>query len=165
MSQQADLEVPNAELQLNFNQDIERIIAGLSEGPESVVEKICDSLLGDLDVICENVREHGLSCVDGLKKTTKSYRENPERFAGHYVGYGLGKNWLELGFLEGVVVEALQKRFTSLQEDFVQIEPHSVDTMCGSVSVHDCFYMTERGAYQLSHTYAWFVQKRVDLSQ
>lgn len=130
----------------------------LSTGEQSVVAQICDTIMHDLENICKAT---GTFINDErFPNTTECWLAEGE-FKGKYVGFGLGRGWLELGFLENAVADMLRERLKKGLTASVKETPGHVDTMTGTVSHSGDFYMTSKGAYRLSHTYCWFVHKRV----
>lgn len=146
-------------------QDIRRIVIELSEGSDCVVERICDFLFRDLDVLCEYARIYGDDETRDLRKISWSYRSdrhNTPDIAGMYVGFGIGQNFLNFGFLEDVIVSALRKRLTQMDHEYRESKSSTVNTLTGPVHCSGGLYITKEGVYDLNNTYTWFITKRVE---
>ncbi len=142
-----------------IQRQLNEITRELSEGPRSVVERICDTILQDIDGFCALIKKNGDAARLGGHATC-SWRTQGD-FAGTYVGYGLGHGWIDLGFLTDTVADTLRKRIESMAEEYVADQPSEVDTMTGTVFISGGVYRTKRGDYEIERTYATFIKKRV----
>lgn len=151
-----------------FSPTIQPFLAGLtakfSEGKDSLVEKICEVILQDLDRFCAFNKKYGEERVREMRIPNTTYTHHLDGpFAGSYVGFGFGENWLNLGFLENPIAEALRQKFVAMSTAHADNdEPCTVNTMLDSVSCDDWIWKTPRGTFILSHTYTWFVQRKIE---
>lgn len=128
---------------------------------QGLITEICDAIFADIDSLCQLAKSEGENAVYRVKKATVSSRSD-EPLKGMYVGLGLGRNWIEIGFLEKVIIEAIVDRLKKSSVQCNKEGSYSVDNMTGGVTVENTVYKTSNGYYQLCHTYAWFLTKRVD---
>jgi hypothetical protein len=129
----------------------------------TVMDRICTAMLDDLDRFCGFVKEYGFGRVEEHFQTVtvSTWPSEFGHLAGTYVGVGLGNNWLNLGFLEGVVAKALKIRLEEMADKHKFGEPMSV-AIASDAARQRGVYLTRRGAYYMSSTYCWFIKKRVE---
>lgn len=142
---------------------IPRLITELSQD-QKIISNICDALLLDLDTICDLARNKKVDCMKLSSPFTWHYYPKDHfdaSIAGEYTGFGLGQNFLELGPFEEPVAEALLIRFEQMKKES-RTSSNTVDTMFGPQGLHDVIFVTEKEVFELSHTYTWFVTKRVE---
>jgi hypothetical protein len=126
---------------------------------EKMISKICDTLMSDLDILCKLTRENG-----GMRPEiphTSEVTVLRGSFEGKFVGYGLGQNFLNFGFLENAIADELRERLTRDSSLSVENKRQSVDTMLGGVTIEGKTYETSSGKYRLWHSYTWFIEKLV----
>lgn len=138
------------------------VIAQLSESP--FITRLCDALIADLRDLTElyaAVGEHAFRGFNAQRGITMSW-QTVGPWKGSYVGFGLSEYALNFGPLAAPVIASLRKRFKkdrTAQESWSG-EPY--DTLVGTLCSNDEIYATPDGTFWLSHTYAWFVKRRVN---
>ncbi len=149
---------------LTVQQRLDSIANELLQEHTTVVGSIVVAILDDLDSLCKLAKKHGRESLQHLKGVTWSTRPLEHgSLAGTYIGIGLGQNHLSLGFLENAVVDSLRAQITKNSKiESSSQESHSYDTMTGPLTSHADVYLTKKGAYEFTHTYTWFVKKRIE---
>ncbi|MFH1170681.1 MAG: hypothetical protein V1704_03945 [Candidatus Vogelbacteria bacterium] len=146
---------------------LEEIVKELSQrskqGLKSVVERICDNIIADLNGLCELVKKGGGDEIGKFREVIVSCSDLLSQGKGPAVktkvGLGLGYRFLGLGFLENAIIAALKVRFLKMGASVTKIEEGG-STATYSTSGES--FSTSDGTYELTHTHSWFVKKIVD---
>lgn len=145
-----------------LGQEFLRLVAKYSQGQDELVTSICDAILRDIDTLCLLAKKHGVERVRETSRNIAWSGRSGCPLGGDYLGFGLGDGWLRLGFLEEPVARELEKRLKKMSLEYKADQPEVYDTMLGPLTASGGVYLTKQGYYDLSHTYTWFVEKRVE---
>ncbi len=142
---------------------LEKIRAG--DETKDAIGILCDVLLDDLAILGSSAKESSVKEVcreinkDKLVLTYFKIRDGS--CAGSYIGVGIGPLWMNFGFVENDVIRLLRQRFQQQGALFHETQSKEIKTWLGPVTHLDEFYQTHDDVFVLSHTYSWFVRRRV----